>query len=563
MKKVTPLKHKLKESQILFIYRYLSLFITSAFYLLSHPQHSIMKKTFIIGCLVISAITLSYLYLKNEKSTKNIKILLLIETIGNSILLIPSGGINSPFVWYTLNTILISSIFLKKRYCWINFLVYILTSSVLAYFSNNENLDISGLMREESNLILSFIMIVAAVQVWSLFVKRTKEKSSTLQRVNEQLESANSNIIESIDHIKTLYQSVNILTNQGNKEGLINLLYEYTKKITDSNIVFYYDISEDMNRMVTDDNNNYLMKLLEKNIIKELKNILEHKEPIEISTSDTRFVMMPVKTAYKDYGILGCEETNSKESVIYKNKVYQIQFLSELISITFERLYLEEINDRLLISEEQNRIANEIHDSVLQRLFSMSCGVFSLMRNLDKISTNEIEKELNLIRNTTDTVMKELRKKIYGLSWEKSGTNSFITDIKQYINETKRLNDVIIPFTIVGNDELLSCEQKKALYRIICEGIANAVHHGKAKIIEVSLKVNSQDSVLDIIDDGTGFNLDKVNKDKTKGLGIRNLYQLSESLGGKIKVNSNLGNGTRIKVTMPNVILMKGEKAFV
>lgn len=182
------LGNKLEESHIIFIYRYISLFITSTFYLLGGFQHSIYRKIFIIGCLSISSIILSYLYIKNEESERNIKVLFLIEIIGNSILLIPSGGINSPFIWYTLNTILISSIFLKKIYCYINLLLYILVSIVIGYIGLDGNMHQLSLTTQHSNLILSLIMIVAAVQVWSLFVKELKEKNQALKYVNNQLE---------------------------------------------------------------------------------------------------------------------------------------------------------------------------------------------------------------------------------------------------------------------------------------------------------------------------------------------------------------------------------------
>lgn len=563
LNKFSFLRERLEESQILFVYRYVSLFITSTFYLLNHPEHLIERKIFIIGCLTISAVILSYLYLINEKSNKNIMFLLLIETIGNSILLIPSGGVNSPFIWYTLNTILISATFLKKRYCWLNLLAYLFTSSTIIYIGTDLDLDILKFITGESNLILSFLMITAAVQVWAIFVKKTKDKSKRLKEVNTQLESANSMIIESMDHIMTLYQSVNILTNQGNKDGLLKLLFEYTKKVTKSNTVFYYEISADISK-ITLDGDNEIAKSLEKNISMDLKNILEYKMPMEILLSDTRFKIMPVKSTYKDYGVLGFEATNSEESIIYKNNMQQLQFLSELVSIAFERFNLEEINERLLITEEQNRIANEIHDSVLQRLFSMSCGIFSLMKGLDKYSSEELSEELNLIRRTTDTVMKELRAKIYGLSWKKSGSSSFAMDIRKYIDDIKKLSNVIIPFSIVGNDEVLSCKQKKALYRMICEGIGNAIRHGEAEIIEVSLKIDSQSSILSIIDNGKGFDLNRVKASSTKGLGIQNLYQMTESLSGQIQIESKLGNGTKIEVVIPNYILSKeGKEAIV
>lgn len=554
---------KLEESKILFLYRYISLILTSAFYLINQPDHTIERKIIIIGCLSIAAMILSYLYLIYEKDIGIIRRLLFIEIIGNSILLIPSGGINSPFIWYMLNTILIGSVFINFKFIIVNILTHISIIAFLVHLRPDIEVDIIKLLRDESSLILSLIMIVASVQVWSLYLKKTKEKSISLEKVNKQLESANLTITDTIDHIKALYQSINMLTNQGNKEGLIKLLFDNVKRITKTNLVFYYDMTNEIYKMISD-GDSIIVSEIEERILSDVNNLLKSNGPIEISLQNKRFILMKVESNYSEYGILGFESSNDRESIIYKNNLYQIEYLSELISFAFERFYLEEISDRLLISEEQNRIANEIHDSVLQRLFSMSCGVFALMKRVDKITTDEIKNELNNIRATTDSVMKELREKIYGLSWKKSGLNCFKSDINKYIEDIKRYSDINIPFYIKGNEELLSINQKKAFYRMICEGIGNAVRHGKANNIDISLNIEKESVELNIIDDGVGFDLSKVNTQETKGLGIQNLYQLTESLNGEIKIISARGKGTRIVVHIPiNDVKEKREEAIV
>lgn len=553
----------LEESKTLFIFRYISLLVTSIFYFLNSSEHILGKKIFIIGSLTISAIILSYLYLIYEESQRNIKLLLLIEIIGNSVLLIPSGGFNSPFIWYTLNTILISSVFLKRIYCWINILLYIGISSLLGYLSADYDIDILKFMREEPNLILSFLMIIIAIQAWSVFAKKIKDRSRAIEEMNFQLELSNNMLIESMEHITALYQSIDILNNRGNKEGSIKLLFNHIKNITKTNLVFYYDILKSPQEIISSSANDLTIDI-EKSIKTNLRDILAYNEPKEISIQGTRFIIMTLRSNYGNYGILGLESEDKRDGIVYKNNIYQLQFLSQLISVAFDRFYLEEINERLLITEEQNRIANEIHDGVLQRLFSMSCGIFSLMKSLHKYNAIEIENELNLIRQAANDVMKELRSKIYGLSWKKSGENTFIIDIKTYIEDVKRFNNTNIPFYIIGNDELLSCKQKRAIYRIICEGIGNAIRHGESKNIEVSLEISPSSNILRIIDDGIGFDLDKVKENKNKGLGIENLYQLTDSLEGNIKIYSEIGKGTTIQVIIPNnVELMKGEKTTV
>lgn len=405
LKKICMTEGESEENKILIFYRYFSLFVTSFFYFIGNTEHLIQKKLFIIACISVSAVILNFLYIKNENSNKKINVLVLIETLSNSFLLIPSGGINSPYIWYTLNTILITSIKLNKWYCWANLFVYLFSSTVISYLIFG-GIELMDPINKEFNLILSLILITAAIQILSKYIKEIKNDKEKLAKINE-------------------------------------------------------------------------------------------------------------------------------------------------------------VNEQLLINEEQNRIANEIHDSVLQRLFSVSCGIFGLMKNIEKLDESKIKEELNTIRDSIDSAMKELRHTIYGLSWEKDGINSFEKDIFEYINQTKKLNNADITFDVTGNMEFLSLMQKKAIYRIICEGIGNAVHHGKADHVSVSLNIEPKNSLLRITDNGKGFNTNEIKNNKGSGLGIKNLYYLTESLNGEINIISKTGIGTEIDITIPNSITVIERKNVV
>lgn len=548
-------KDKSEEIKILVVFRFVSLIVTSVFYLIVHSQHGFAKKIIILCSLFIASIILSYLYSIYEKSSRNIIVLLAIEIAGNIALMIPSGGIKSPFIWYTLNTALISSIFLKKKYYWANFIIYFtyfLGNLLFHNFLSGQNADILQVVKDESNLLLSFIMIIIAILAWAIVIKRTKEDNKKLEEINMRLEIANDLLTESINHSKELYQSVNILTNQGNREGILSISFEHIKRITGAGSVFFYDMTNGSDRVICTGCNN-IVESIKESICKESDSILKTGEIMEIDIRDLKFLIISIDSVYSTYGILGLEITAGKNNIAYADDAEQLQFLSELLSSAFERLEIEEISHRLVVTEEQNRIANEIHDSILQRLFSMSCGMFSLIKRLNDCTYDEILQELNLFRNNTDSITKELKEKIYGLSWKKSGASSFGLDIKRYIEDIKRLNKVNIPFSIIGNIEHISTAKKKALYRIICEGVGNAVRHGKAKNIDVVLQITASDTNLKIIDNGTGFNL-KSGGDVMRGLGIKNLYQLVERFQGDIKIESKLGQGTAIEIMIPNIL---------
>ncbi|MDF2884122.1 MAG: integral rane sensor signal transduction histidine kinase [Clostridiaceae bacterium] len=351
------------------------------------------------------------------------------------------------------------------------------------------------------------------------------------------------------------------MTNQGNREGIIKLSFDHIKRITKTSMVFYYDISAESNKMLSSFENNYILNSIEEHILMEKDNIIEFNVPYEVCLSDTKFLIIYVGNNYLTYGLLGVEILTNRDSILYDDIAYQLQFLSELISNAFERLTLEEVNDRLLISEEQNRIANEIHDSVLQKLFSLSCGMFSTIKNLNNYKLKDIEDDLNDFRKTIDLTMKDLRDKIYGLSWKKTGNSSFSADIKRYIEDIIKLNKVSIPFSIYGSLEILTTEQKKALYRMICEGLGNAVRHGKAKNIDIKLDISAERTLLSIIDDGLGFDTKEIICNSTNGLGLQNLQQLAAILHGEISIESIVNKGTKLIIIFPNMLL-KGEAAI-
>jgi signal transduction histidine kinase len=557
-------KNLSEEMKIKVYYRYLSLFVTSLFYFMGESNHFIQNKIFIVTCIALSSIILTYLYIKNQNSNQKIKLLIFIETIGNSCILIPSGGLNSPYIWYALNTILITSIKLNRKYCWMNLFVYLFASTGIVYFVFDKGkITYLELMNKESNLIISFILITIAVQLLLKLIKEVEKERNTLVQTNQQLVAANKKIKESMEHIMSLYQAVDSFTNQRDQQDLIRVLMHYTKKITKTDTVFFASIMNGQNEIMAEGNDKFrfLIDDLKNKIINKWNNILKHEMPMEINVKGKKFMIIAVKSNYKVYGVLGIEMNASKQEAVYKENIEQLQFLQELSTIVLERFYWEEVNEQLIVNQEQNRIANEIHDSVLQRLFSMSCSIFALMKKLEKATVDEMKDELNMIRNSTNKAMKELRSTIYGISWNKKGVNIFEKDIRNYIDEMKRLNDVNISVDITGNHELLSSKHKKALYRIICEGIANGLRHGKARNIDIILSIESEFSLLKIVDDGIGFDFKKVKNDKQKGLGIRNIHYLSQSFNGEINIDSKIGKGTTLEVTIPNSIqLIKKEE---
>lgn len=548
------LKEESPVIKMMFAYRYLSLFITSLFYIIATSNHFLEKKVIIITCISISSLILHYLYVRNLEYKSKILFLIFLETIGNSCILIPSGGISSPYIWYSLNTILVASLILERKYCWINLSAYIVASTCITYLVfNDKTVGFYEYIAKETNLILSFILVAFMVQLISKYMKAFQEESMKLSAANEKLLLANKKIKESMNYTKDIYQTVHLLSSYENKSNLIELIIKHTKKIIKTNIVMFYCLDKN-NDLTLCGEENMEADFKEKatyELANNYKEVINSEQAVDIIIAQRRFVLTAVKSSYLPYGIIGVELNGELENLYYDEAIEQLKLLAELSAVAIERFEIEQVNQRLLISEEQNRIANEIHDSVLQRLFSISCGIFAVNRNITKISTDKLKEELDLMKNSINTAMNELRSAVYGLSWKKEGTNNFTVDLLNYINEIRRMNNVNISFDIIGESELLSLLQKKSLYRIICEGISNAVRHGKAKNINITLKLQDENTALELTDDGIGFDIDSIKEKNLHGLGLQNMQNLMYAAGGQVTIDSRLKEGTKVYATFP------------
>lgn len=544
------------ETKMIIIYRYVSLFITSLFYFFYDFNISIYNKIFIIACISISSVILNYLYINNDKSDLNIKLLILIEIVGNSFILAPSGGINSPYVWYSLNTILITTFKVNKKYfCWIILFLYFTVSTVAYYAFDRNKGNLFNIINEKSNIILSLILITLAVQVISKGFKKIQENYNELNESNKKLLAANIKVKERINYVIDLYQAIHLFTTQNDKGSIIDNIMTCTKKITNTNIVLFYDYLKHENNIIIKANNlSQEMYKQIKEIVLEISNSKTYYEqPVQVKICDKSLILVLIKSTYQTYGILAVEACTDKEASQYRETFEQMTFLSELSSMVLEKFEVEKIKDRFMIIEEQNRIANEIHDSVIQRLFTTSVGIYKIRKSYKDASLEEIDEALKRTQNTIDSIMRELRYTIYSLSSEKNYEKNFESNIKKYIDEIRQLNDVEFILNIKSIPEQLSVLHKKAFYRIICESIGNAVRHGQASKIKIDFNIIDDVALLKIDDNGTGFNIKKINNSKIGGLGVKNIQILVQLMKGEVIIDSKIRKGTVISVKVPNI----------
>lgn len=557
-----------REERMFDFYRFVSVSLTSLFYLVGPPNAPILFKAIVVLSLVASSIIIARLYRKNQNS-KKVKLLIILETLGITLLLIPTGGLESPFIWYALNPVLYAARYLKASFCWLTLLFYVVGATTMSVlFFNMSNATVLTLLLENSQVILILVLITLAVQMLSELMKELDLKadllnknSKRLQEVNEKLEEANHISEQSVNYIMELYPMLEAFNNKENRKNLPQLFADYAKKLTRSPNAFFglfpFQLSSISVNVEKDTNEDQLKQEINSNWPK--CETLSKKQ--KVTLCGKRFLVMTVETSFQQRGLIGIELIDDREEV-----ERQLSFLAELSGMMIERFHLETVSSELLIAEEQNRIANEMHDSVSQRLFAIVFALHALEAKHSKLTPSELSLQLKTIKGSAHSTIQELRSTIHQLSINKRKDKPLKAMIERFLQEQTSLYNVNLNLDLAGDETLLSHSLQQGVYRIICEASGNSLRHGMCKQLSVKLTIDEAKLQLMIKDDGNGFDIKNSSKEYSQGLGLKNIHNLVSTFNGMIDLHSEVGKGTTIAVIVPirtDVISLKSYKEAV
>src|SRR5262249_10314459 len=141
----------------------------------------------------------------------------------------------------------------------------------------------------------------------------------------------------------------------------------------------------------------------------------------------------------------------------------------------------------------------------------------------------------------------EMRALIFALRPEALETEGLVAALNRQIEAVRARHGITAPLIASAEPEL-AIEIKQALYRIGQEALWNTVKHAQARRADVRLKTDGDSVVLEIADNGVGFD--------TSGsfpghLGLRSMHERATGVGGSVEVVSAQGRGTRVMVRVP------------
>lgn len=196
--------------------------------------------------------------------------------------------------------------------------------------------------------------------------------------------------------------------------------------------------------------------------------------------------------------------------------------------------------------KEKKRVARELHDGVLGRMF----GVRMNLDGLNTINNDSAIDQRNSYLSELKNIEQDIREISHDLNREKSELiNNFVAIVNDLFEEQKKTYKSVLAVTVDSTIkwELVSNSIKINLYRIIQEALQNINKYANANNIKVELKKEEDNLILIVSDDGVGFNV----KTAKKGIGLQNILFRANECEGVVDIQSKKDNGTTITLTVP------------
>lgn len=260
--------------------------------------------------------------------------------------------------------------------------------------------------------------------------------------------------------------------------------------------------------------------------------------------ADESWTIIPLAVNQQIIGVL-CLGFLAAEAVDVEKQRF-ITALAAQCSQALHRALLHEQVQLTATIEERQRLARDLHDAVSQTLFSASV----LAETLPRIAQRNPERALQQlpeVSRLTRGALAEMRSLLLELR-PAALVNSKMSHLIQQLSNAIQVKKRIVVQLSVEDNGSLPTDVHISLYRIIQESLNNIVKHSRASEVSINLHHDEQQLLLEVHDNGTGFDLQR----PRAGLGLGMMRERAEGIGAELRLHSVPGKGTTITVVWTN-----------
>jgi signal transduction histidine kinase len=218
--------------------------------------------------------------------------------------------------------------------------------------------------------------------------------------------------------------------------------------------------------------------------------------------------------------------------------------LAGAAGVAIENARLHQRLEQLAVLGERERIARDLHDTVIQRLFATGMGLQSLVGRMDG---SDLSERLQQAVDELDETIREIRITIFDLEARDAEKAGLRARVLALAGETAATLGFEPRVHMDGPlDAASDATTQEELLKTLREALSNVARHANASTVEVLVRAGSGMITLRVADNGVGFS-----KDAQHGHGLDNMQARADSLGGVCEFSARRGGGTVVTWRVP------------
>jgi signal transduction histidine kinase len=260
-----------------------------------------------------------------------------------------------------------------------------------------------------------------------------------------------------------------------------------------------------------------------------------------------QMAFLPLKSGDHLMGVMTVA-TRSQDP-LEERGVLLLKAVANWAGLAIENAHLHQNARRLAVLEERDRIGMDLHDGIIQSIYGVGLSLENALHtvsedpDLAKVRIKESIEGLN-------RVIRDIRTYILDLRPHQLGNDGLMAGLKRLATEYRA--NTFSEITLKGPQKVvddLPQASALALFHICQESLANAAKHARAKRVDINVWTTSDRVIMEIHDDGRGFDLEKMSM--AIGHGLSNMQTRARSVGGEMDITSIIGEGTTIFAWVP------------
>ncbi len=248
--------------------------------------------------------------------------------------------------------------------------------------------------------------------------------------------------------------------------------------------------------------------------------------------------------------------------VLAANLVIRIERSRRLEAVEAERersaenLRLQKIaqDAEFAAAEQRFTIRREIHDGLVQSLYALTLQLASTATEAQRTAPSHISDRISKLVPLSRQSLLEARHYLHDLNPMLAGEGELSEVMENLCTEFESITEIPVELVVSGSPLQVPDGTEAQLCRILQEALANVLRHSGAKRVDVRLSYGEASVTVRISDDGRGFSVG----DTHRGFGLESITTRTHELGGTAEIVSGNGNGTKVEVTVPVAIPVRG-----